>query len=465
MNIIGSIVHFIAFDVLSQPAILLGLVACIGLAAQRKPGHQIVLGTVKTIAGFLVIVAGAGAVVGALSPFGNLVGAGFHLRGLVPNDEATVGYALATYGSQAALVFTLGFLLNVLLARITPFKFVYLTGHIMFYNAILIVAVLGSVGGLSGWVLVAVGAALLGVYSTLAPAYIHRYVHKATDGAGFAMGHSANFAAFLGGLLGRYVGDPKDSIEDLKLPESLSILRDTTLSTSLTMAVIYLITVLLVGPTIAQAEAGTQNYIVWAIMKGVGFGVGVTIILLGVRMLIAEIVPAFKGFSDKIVPGAIPALDCPTVLPYAPTAWMIAFIISFVTGLVGMFVLIGMKAAYIIIPGVVPHFFGSGPAGVLANATGGRRAVVVAGILGGLIITFGIAALAPYTGILADSGSMVGESEYATWGLLFAAVTQWLASGQWVLVAAILAGVLILGILAYRMMRGKREVKARTVAQ
>jgi ascorbate-specific PTS system EIIC-type component UlaA len=32
-------------------------------------------------------------------------------------------------------------------------------------------------------------------------------------------------------------------------------------------------------------------------------------------MVIAEIVPAFKGIADKLVKDAKPALDCPTVFP------------------------------------------------------------------------------------------------------------------------------------------------------
>ncbi len=55
--------------------------------------------------------------------------------------------------------------------------------------------------------------------------------------------------------------------------------------------------------------------------------------------MIAEIVPAFKGISDKLVPNARPALDCPVVFPYAPNAVLVGFLSSFAAGLIGMFTL------------------------------------------------------------------------------------------------------------------------------
>lgn len=49
-------------------------------------------------------------------------------------------------------------------------------------------------------------------------------------------------------------------------------------------------------------------------------------------MVIAEIVPAFKGIADKLVKDAKPALDCPTVFPFAPNAVIVGFLASFVAG-------------------------------------------------------------------------------------------------------------------------------------
>ena len=46
-------------NILSTPAILVGLMSLLGLALQRKPIEDIVKGTVKTIVGFLVLSAGA----------------------------------------------------------------------------------------------------------------------------------------------------------------------------------------------------------------------------------------------------------------------------------------------------------------------------------------------------------------------------------------------------------------------
>lgn len=57
-------------DILSQPAILVALIALIGLIAQRKKLSDTLKGTTKTFVGFLVISAGAGILSASLAPFG-----------------------------------------------------------------------------------------------------------------------------------------------------------------------------------------------------------------------------------------------------------------------------------------------------------------------------------------------------------------------------------------------------------
>ena len=53
----------------------------------------------------------------------------------------------------------------------------------------------------------------------------------------------------------------------------------------------------------------------FSIMQSITFAAGVYIILQGVRMVIAEIVPAFKGISDKLVPECQTCSRLPGRLP------------------------------------------------------------------------------------------------------------------------------------------------------
>ncbi|MDO7161178.1 PTS transporter subunit IIC, partial [Acinetobacter baumannii] len=84
-----------------------------------------------------------------------------------------------------------------------------------------------------------------------------------------------------------------------------------------------------------------------------------------------ELIPAFQGIASKVVPGAIPALDCPIVFPYAQNAVLIGFISSFIGGLVGLTILATVLGPAwglaLILPGLVPHFFTGGAAGVYGN--------------------------------------------------------------------------------------------------
>ena len=182
-----------------------------------------------------------------------------------------------------------------------------------------------------------------------------------------------------------------------------------------------------------------QNYLVWAVIQAITFAAGVFIILQGVRLILAEIVPAFTGFSQKLVPNARPALDCPIVFPYAPNAVLVGFLASFAGGLVGLFIL-GKLNWVLILPGVVPHFFCGATAGVFGNAVGGRLGAVVGAFLHGILITFLPVWLLPVLGDLGFANTTFSDADFGVVGIALG----WLGShaGRFAITA------LVIGIVA-----------------
>ncbi len=77
----------------------------------------------------------------------------------------------------------------------------------------------------------------------------------------------------------------------------------------------------------------------FAFLQAIQFVVGVYVLLSGVRLLLGEIVPAFRGIAMKLVPNAIPALDCPVFFPYSPNAVILGFITTTIGTIIAMFVL------------------------------------------------------------------------------------------------------------------------------
>jgi PTS system ascorbate-specific IIC component len=134
-------------------------------------------------------------------------------------------------------------------------------------------------------------------------------------------------------------------------------------------------------------------------------------------MLLGEIVPAFKGIADKVVPNAKPALDAPAIFPFAGNAVIIGFLSSFIAGLVSMLFLplLGLK---VIVPGLVPHFFTGAAAGVFGNATGGRRGAVLGSMANGIMISFLPALLLPVLGSLGFQGTTFGDADFSVVGVV-----------------------------------------------
>ena len=402
--------------ILSVPSILVGLIALIGLVLQKRPTTDVVKGTIKTIMGFLVLSAGAEMIVSSLSPMGSMFEQAFHIEGVIPNNEAIISLALNDFGTTTALVMALGMLVNILIARFTRLKYIFLTGHHTLYMACMI-AVMLSVAKFEGASLVIVGSLILGLVMAFFPALAQPFMKDITGDDSVAFGHFSTLGYILSGYIGKAVGKGSKSTEEMQLPKNLSFLRDSSISISLTMMVIYFILAVAAGKDFVSTMSGTQNYIIFALLQAIKFAGGVFVILSGVRLILNEIVPAFTGISEKLVPDAKPALDCPIVFPYAPNAVLIGFLFSFLGGIVGLAIL-GSLSLVLILPGVVPHFFCGATAGVFGNATGGRRGAMIGAFANGLLLTFLPAILYPLLGSLGYAGTTFSNADFATLGII-----------------------------------------------
>ncbi|GCE49651.1 PTS system ascorbate-specific IIC component [Thermosporothrix hazakensis] len=459
MDILVAVLQFIVNEILSKPALLVGIIALVGLLFMRRSAGDVVSGTLKTILGFLIMSAGADLLSGTLTPLGAMVQAGFHLHGVVPTNEAIVGLAQKAFGTQTAAIMALGFVVNILLARFTPAKFVFLTGHHLLFMATLLAVVLGS-AGITGVNQIILGALLLGTAATVLPALVHPFTQKVTEGAGFALGHFNTVGYIISSLIGKGVGkvmkDKSRSTEEIEVPEQLSFLRDSLVMTTMTVIVIYLILAIIAGPAAIASQAGGSNYLMYAFTQALTFGASVAIILMGVRMILAEIVPAFQGIAERIVPNALPALDCPTTFTFAPNAVVFGFISSLVGGIVGLF-LMGPLGLALIIPGMVPHFFDGGTAGVYGNATGGRFGAILGAFINGLLITFLPALLLAFMGSLGLSNTTFGDADFALVGILSGLGSRTGVIGLYVIV--IVALVVLVGLASLITIRGKRKAE------
>ncbi len=322
-----------------------------------------------------------------------MIQTGFNITGVVPNNEAIVAVAQKVLGVETMSILVVGLLINLVIARFTKYKYVFLTGHHSFFMACLLSAVLGT-SGMKGTELILFGGFLLGAWSAISPAIGQKYTLKVTDGDEIAMGHFGSLAYYVSAWVGSKVGKPEESTENIEIPEKWGFLRDTTISTAITMMVFYIVAAVAAGPEYVSKLSDGMSPILFAIMSSLKFAVGVTIVYNGVRMILGDLIPAFQGIATKIIPDAIPAVDCAVFFPYAPTAVIIGFVSSFIGGIIGM-VLLGVAGGVLIIPGLVPHFFCGSTAGIFGNATGGKKGAVIGSFVNGLLITFAPALLLP----------------------------------------------------------------------
>ena len=440
-----TVLNFVQ-QVLSTPAIFVGLIALLGLLLQKKDAQTCFKGTIKTILGFIVLNAGASVVQDAIIPFGELFQSAFGVEGVVPNNEAITSLGLTDYAVQTASIFALGMCFNLILARFSKLKFIFLTGHHALYMSCL-VAILMSIAGLEGAKLILTGALLMGFVMSVFPALMQPTIRKVIGDDSLALGHFGSGCYWLSAQIGKLFGRKEDTTttEDIHFPQGLSFLRENTISIALAMFLCYIVVsgvAVFPSPEAAAEIFAGENWVLYSIIKSITFSAGIYIVLSGVRMLINEVVPAFKGISEKLVPNAKPALDCPTVFPFAPNAVLIGFLCSFVGGIVALAVLALMgqagMAVAIILPGAVLHFFCGATAGVCGNATGGLKGCVAGAFVHGIVATFLAAGLYPILGSMGFANTTFSDTDFTLVGIVFGNLVKFVSSNTLMVIVMIL---------------------------
>lgn len=445
--------EFIVKDLLGQASILIALIAMIGLILQKKSYGKVFEGTFKTMLGFLVMMAGINIIVETLTFLNDIFTSGFGMTGYITDVAAIAGVANQLLGTEVALTLIVIFATNILIARFTPWKYIFLTGQALLWMST-IGAVIGYKAGLTGLPLILTGGIFGGIMAVAMPAIAQPVVRKITGNDNIALGHFCTIGYMVQAAVAKVVGGHSKSTEDIQLPKSFSFLNDTYLSMAVVMIPMYLIPALAAGPDYIAQYANGMNYLMYAFMQAMIFVAGVFVLYSGVRLLLQELVPAFQGIAMRLVPNAKPALDCPVLFPYAPNAVILGFLSTTVGTVIGM-LLFPMFGLAMILPGLLTNFFAGGTAGIFGNAMGGRRGAIIGGIVHGLFITLLPAILIPLLETYGFVGVTFSDSDVISSGLLLGNAFN----GHWAFVGIFVAFVIAITFFVNKSLSTSAEKK------
>ena len=411
---------------LTQAPIFLSLVTLVGLLLQRKKPHELLDGVIKTLVGMVMLSTGSNLLTSTLTPLIQKLNAVTGVQGVVPQNFAVYGTMLGEYATAVVMAFLLGFVINLLLVKVLPWKQcknVYLTVHVALILSSFLCA---ATSAAFGWEIVSVptivlSGILLGCYNTFSPAVARLYTKDLT-GDNFTLGHQLQIGTGLACLLAKAVGNPEEDADKIKLPKGLDVLKDITVAMALVMVIIFIGMGVAIGQAGIDELAGGTYWLVWLFLQGITFTVGFSVLLAGVRMFINQLLPAFKGIADKYAKGSIPALDCAVFYPYSGTGAMLGFISAAVGAFAAMLVTIVLGMPIVVFPSPNIVVFDGMTLGVFGNKFGGWKGAIAAGFVTCFLVHMAIVLLYPLTGVLYGGGLTYSQTDYSIFWMPFMSV-------------------------------------------
>ncbi|WP_341488182.1 PTS ascorbate transporter subunit IIC [Mesomycoplasma ovipneumoniae] len=434
---------------LRQNPLLLGSLVLVGYLVLGRGGRDAILGALKTAIGVFLLGIGASILVGLAAPVFRAIG-DIKSGGVVPLDPylgwtSAENFLQTSFGKAnnfltlASFTFIAAFIVNILMVlakRFTNTNSIVITGHIMLQQSTIVTALLyvilfrsipllddGAISTGSQVGLVLISGLFLGIYWATSSVATLKITNLVTQNAGFAVGHQQMLTLFTSYKMGRFFGNKEHSAENRKLPESLKIFEDNIFTQTIIMLFLFAILFAIIigyhglestinstysGFTGAAEKIGATwngsysgaNFVL-IIFGGVLRMIAALIaIMTGVRMFVTELQQSFHGISEKVIPGAVVAVDIAATYGFSINAVTYGFLGGVFGQFLAVFITVGLAAipgnnySLVAIPLFITLFFNSGAMGVYANASGGwKAAFIVPAIIGFfeiIVISFGL---------------------------------------------------------------------------
>ena len=404
MEFILAIWEFFQNNILTKPQFFIGFIVFAGYLLLGKPIYDCIAGFIKATVGYMILGVASGGLVGNFRPVLACLKDRFELSAAVIDPyfgQTAAQMSVENVGrsfSMMMMVLLIAFTMNILLVlfrKYTKIRTLFITGHVMVQqSSTALWLVLFCFPQLQDPQVVIMLGVLLGSYWAVASNLTVEPVAKLTEGGGFATGHQQMVGIFLVSKLAKKIGDPKKSIESLKLPNFLAIFNENVVATGVLMTVFFGAIISILGPdlmhSIDKSFGKNQNFVFYIIEKSFYFAVYLTILQLGVRMFVSELTNSFQGISEKLLPGSVPAIDCAATYGFGhPNAVTIGFLFGALGQFIAIIGLIVFNSPILIISGFVPLFFDNATFAVFANRLGGIRAATIIPFISGMIQVLG----------------------------------------------------------------------------
>lgn len=451
-------------NILSQPAIFIGLMVVLGYILLKRKWYEVIAGFIKAVVGYMILQAGAGLLKGTVSPLLDGIAKKWNIDAVVidPNFGFTAANsALESIGittSFAMLTLLVAFLWNIALVffrKYTKVRTLFTTGHIMVKQSAvatwIVFLLIPTFRNMAGIILIGI---MIGTYWSVFSNLTVEATQELTEGAGFAIGHQQMLGVWFAYKFGHIFAGKKEKKEkkDLHLSGALKILDDYVVSTTLLMLLFFGVIMIIIGPDILrELDKGNfgsgLSFPVYIFQRCASFAVDLVILRTGIRMFVGEMIESFNGISGSILKGSLPAVDCAATYSFGdPNAVTLGFLFGAVGQVIAIAGLLLFKSPLMIIPGFVPLFYDNATIGLYANMKGGIKGLIACCIGSGLFQVLGSAA-AVVLFQMAPFGGYVGNLDWATLWPLMGVVIKYLSVPGMILC---ILGMLVIPQIQYR---------------